>query len=154
MKKLEIKDEHGVPWTVLQDQALYDGLAKIKLEADEYACWRSHLIGGFSAQHVHEAKQRLQDITLECYEASEPNEPLLERLLHAARAYISESRYYASLGGDRGDGSPDQTTQAEARQSTQDTDAGGEAPGPLGQAKDRDSSGHRADASQKKNTRE
>lgn len=101
MKKLlQLVDEHGIRWSVMPGQPRFTELAKLKLDAEEYACWRMHHLTGYKGDFAEEARAKLEEITDECLAAQAPSEALLESLTHAARAYATATALDSRLRAD------------------------------------------------------
>jgi len=82
-----LKDELGLTWLVLEGDALYDRLRRVKLENEECACWRDHFFVGLEPWLADEARKRLEALTEKALASPKPDDPLLESVLHASRAF-------------------------------------------------------------------
>jgi hypothetical protein len=101
MKKIQLDDEQGIMWTILPEHHIFQLLARIKITADEYSCWRDHHLSGYKHHHLDEARDRLDELTLQCLEAQEADDDLLKQLVHAARAYTTLAAIYPNAGTHR-----------------------------------------------------
>ena len=89
-KPLNLPDERNLTWAIVPSDRYYKRLKSARLQAGDLACWRDQMVQGFARKaHLDIARARLDEITQECLVESEANDPLIDRLVHAAKAYIT-----------------------------------------------------------------
>jgi len=102
MKRIQLRDEYGLTWTVIETDSAFLALDSLSLETDEYACWRKDFLKDFAYPEAA-FREGLIDLTHDCLAAEEPNDGLLQRFTHAAQAYTTRT-LLAKSGANKGTG--------------------------------------------------
>lgn len=86
-KRIKLTDEHGLTWTFVETDDVFEVLKKLKLDKDEFACFRNHIfLGLLDPGNVNEGEQTLTTLTDRCLEAIGPDDTTLQAFIHAAKA--------------------------------------------------------------------
>ena len=97
---VHLVDEKGLKWSTAPSDIPYKRLKLTKLQAEDLACWRDQMVEGFAKKgHQDVALERLNRVTEECLAATSSNDELIERLVHAAKAYITLHVYASTDPG-------------------------------------------------------
>ncbi len=109
-KRLKIIDEQGMKWTFVEGDSIFDTLRKIRLDTDELACFRDHIYLGLDDPvNLEEIRSKVDTLTNECIETREADDDLLDRLVHASKAFVTateiqrvlESARHSSIAADK-----------------------------------------------------
>lgn len=95
-------DELGMKWTFVEGDDLFGTLRKIRLDVDELACFRDHIYLGLDDPvNLEEISSKVDTLTRKCTEATEADDNLLDRLIHATKAFVTATEIQRILESTR-----------------------------------------------------